>query len=549
MQEAFHLSERRVCRAIEQPRSSQRYAMQTANQDNISAITDNLAAQTQNYTYDAINRLTQVSGAVSENYSYDPQGRLSTKSGQGTYAYAATQPASGCQGSSGNPIFHAVSAVTGKSFSYDCNGNMIGRTISGTTYTLGYDAEGRMVSASWGANTNNYVYDGNGVRVKSVVGGVTTVFIGGYFEWNNSGLITKYYGLGASVSAMRREGTGITLGLFWMLGDHLGSASVILMADGNPQESTKYTPWGGLRTGSVQLTLTMKGFTGQYRDSYINLVWMNSRWYDPELGRWTQPDVIVPANQGVQGFDRYGYVSNSPVNWIDPSGHGRESTDCGPDGVFCDHDKSNDLDYLPELVNLNSGGSGLLKLSISINIPINDIIEFGLSKELAGWISDPSKVKDFIQMVLNRYVWYARNNCNGNIYSVNCAMNFFMTYDSVILLVDTFMNDGPGYDVEFLFANQQALAAIGGFMDDFWNNINPYFDPDNNPSDRNSPFGLGVYPKTSIDSALGHMPVEGVDFVISSPATCSQSRDSAYSLMVTWTQSKLLNKIDVCDKK
>ncbi len=35
-------------------------------------------------------------------------------------------------------------------------------------------------------------------------------------------MITKYYGLGTSVSAVRREGTGINLGLFWVLGDHLG---------------------------------------------------------------------------------------------------------------------------------------------------------------------------------------------------------------------------------------------------------------------------------------------------------------------------------------
>ncbi len=135
---------------------------------------------------------------------------------------------------------------------------------------------------------------------------------------------------------MRKESGG-SVTLYWMLGDHLGSVSLILTGSGNqinPLEKVTYTPWGSILSGSI--TLTMKGFTGQYRDSYINLVWMNSRWYDPELGRWTQPDVIVPANQGVQGFDRYGYVSNSPVNWIDPSGHGRESTDCGPDGIFCD---------------------------------------------------------------------------------------------------------------------------------------------------------------------------------------------------------------------
>jgi len=116
-------------------------------------------------------------------------------------------------------------------------------------------------------------------------------------------------------------------------------------------------------------------------------------------------------------------------------------------------------------------------------------------------------------------------------------------------MVDTFMGDRKAYNKEFLFANKKALAAIDGFMDDFWNNINPYFDPDNNPSARNSPFGLEIYPKTSIDAALGHTPVERVDFLIVSSGKCSLSQFEAYSLMVTWTQMNILNGIDVCDKK
>jgi hypothetical protein len=40
------------------------------------------------------------------------------------------------------------------------------------------------------------------------------------------------------------------------------------------------------------------------------------------LGRWAQPDSIVPlASQGVQAWDRYAFVSNNPVRYNDPSGH------------------------------------------------------------------------------------------------------------------------------------------------------------------------------------------------------------------------------------
>jgi hypothetical protein len=45
----------------------------------------------------------------------------------------------------------------------------------------------------------------------------------------------------------------------------------------------------------------------------------NARWYDVSLGRFAQADSIVPP--GVQGLDRYAYVNNSPMNYVDPSGH------------------------------------------------------------------------------------------------------------------------------------------------------------------------------------------------------------------------------------
>jgi hypothetical protein len=55
-------------------------------------------------------------------------------------------------------------------------------------------------------------------------------------------------------------------------------------------------------------------------------MYYNARMYDPALGRFAQADTIVPA--GVQGLDRYAYVNNSPLNFVDPSGH-EPGTMCG----------------------------------------------------------------------------------------------------------------------------------------------------------------------------------------------------------------------------
>jgi len=75
-------------------------------------------------------------------------------------------------------------------------------------------------------------------------------------------------------------------------------------------------------------------YTGQLEQATIGLYYYGARWYDPALGRFTQPDTIVPLeSQGVQAWDRYAYVNNSPVNYTDPTGHdvgcpGQDASEC-----------------------------------------------------------------------------------------------------------------------------------------------------------------------------------------------------------------------------
>ena len=68
---------------------------------------------------------------------------------------------------------------------------------------------------------------------------------------------------------------------------------------------------------------TKYAYTGQY--SYageIGLLYYVARFYDPVLGRFSSPDSIIPIeSQGVQAWDRFAYVNNSPVVLMDPSGH------------------------------------------------------------------------------------------------------------------------------------------------------------------------------------------------------------------------------------
>jgi hypothetical protein len=48
---------------------------------------------------------------------------------------------------------------------------------------------------------------------------------------------------------------------------------------------------------------------------------MGVRWYDAQLGRWISADTIVPDLANSQSLNRFAYVGNNPVLYVDPNGH------------------------------------------------------------------------------------------------------------------------------------------------------------------------------------------------------------------------------------
>ena len=287
-------------------------------QGNITQITDaNLGPQTQSFGYDALDRIVSAQavggslGTYSESYSYDSEGRLVSKNGV-TYTY--------------NPEefpFHAVGSLSdGKSYEYDANGSMTTRVIGTESYTLLYDGALRMVAVQNNSATiASFGYDGDGQMVSASMGGVTTSYVGGYFEWQTSAsgsVAVKYYSAGSAKIAMRRAGV-----VTYLLGDHLGSTSVVFDDSTNGIQRQGYRPFGEKRypTGPSPLPTDYQ-YTGQRGFEEIGLYFYNARWYDGALGRFAQADTVVPEDtQGVQAWDRYAYVNNDPINATDPTGH------------------------------------------------------------------------------------------------------------------------------------------------------------------------------------------------------------------------------------
>lgn len=93
-------------------------------------------------------------------------------------------------------------------------------------------------------------------------------------------------------------------------------------------EQLAYEPFGKRRypagqfdkTGQIDAQSTPRGFTGHEHLDDLDLIHMNARAYDPDVGRFLSPDPTVPFTQNPQAFNRYAYALNSPTNLVDRNG-------------------------------------------------------------------------------------------------------------------------------------------------------------------------------------------------------------------------------------
>jgi RHS repeat-associated protein len=152
--------------------------------------------------------------------------------------------------------------------------------------------------------------------VKSVINGVTTIYIGDYFEWSGStSTMKRYYYAGGERVAMRSGST-----LYFLLGDHLGSTSVTATSSGSLHSRQLYKPWGENRWNSGTVPTTFR-FTGQRQEASLGGLYdYRARFYDPSIMQFNQPDTLIPDPYHPLDWNCYAYVRYNPLKYVDPSG-------------------------------------------------------------------------------------------------------------------------------------------------------------------------------------------------------------------------------------
>ncbi len=327
------------------------------------------------YGYDEQGQLTSAAvGGTRYAYTYDTAGNLITKTDGGTshsYTY-------------GNGAWRdLLTAYDGKSITY--SGGNPTKYYNGSTFTW---TQGRKLATAKVGNTNiSYTYDMAGVRSSKTVGSTT------YKYTTLSGLVTRQTGGNATIDfvydesnqplAMKYNGK-----VYYYVLNAQGDVVRIVDGSRNVVASYSYDPWGKLLSSSGTLAnVNPLRYRGYYYDSETGFYYLQSRYYDPEIGRFINADSYASTDAtGLLSTNMFAYCENNPVMRVDPTGElFWDILD-----VFMAALSWDDFLESPSLVNL--GWAALDTLALLPGVPSSGYARRGV--EVVSSISHANKAKD-----------------------------------------------------------------------------------------------------------------------------------------------------------
>ncbi|MGF1763864.1 RHS repeat-associated core domain-containing protein [Aliivibrio kagoshimensis] len=264
-------------------------------------------------------------------FSYDTLGNIKSKTGIGSYSYNKV-----------NAGPHAVTQANGLDFNYDKVGNLTHATgeAGAVERTIGWNYYNKPVSIERNNNRVEFKYDANHSRyLKTSSDGKETIYVSNKYERttdNATGEVQHKHFIYAEgkLIALNTQTQEANKALKdkqvrYLHYDALNSVDMITDGYGNIVEKRSYDVWGKTRkvvwqesspTSLALAAITNRGYTGHEQIEEVGLVHMNGRVYDQELGRFISADPIIQAPFVTNSFNRYSYVWNNPLKYVDPTG-------------------------------------------------------------------------------------------------------------------------------------------------------------------------------------------------------------------------------------
>ena len=302
------------------------------------------ASEKYSYVYDSANQLVREnlyygsgnSSNATITYEYDIWGNLLNKK---IYAYTV-----GTLGTAQETVPYSytnsawkdqLTSYDGESITYDASGNPT-NYLGATLVWEGQRLKSYTPKAASSGRSNSYVYsyDENGIRTRKTIGStVTDYYYNGTLlmgtvktTTNSNGSTTTSklrfsYDADGKVVAVNYNGN-----YYYYLRNAQSDIVKLIDKTGATVVEYRYDSWGKLLSTSGSLASTLgKNNPFRYRgyvyDEETGFYYLQSRYYNPEVGRFISSDVLLSTGQGVLGHNAYAYCGNNPIVREDTQGN------------------------------------------------------------------------------------------------------------------------------------------------------------------------------------------------------------------------------------
>ena len=291
------------------------------------------------YTYDNLNQLTREDDPVSNTttvYTYDNGGNIQSKK---VYDFTREQspanPKSTVTYKYDGSWKDLLTTYNGQSITYDTIGNPLKyRDSMNFTWQNGR----QLATAKKGSTTTLYSYDMDGLRQKKTVGSAATTYyyagttlLGEYNASTGRQLIYLYDESGGMYGFTQK--TASATSNYYFVKNLQGDVIGLLNSNGILVANYRYNAWGKLlsvtnASGADIISPTHIAninpirYRGYYYDTETGFYYLQSRYYDPEMGRFINADTtdILKPKDDLYDKNLFAYCDNNPVVRLDRNG-------------------------------------------------------------------------------------------------------------------------------------------------------------------------------------------------------------------------------------
>ena len=315
-------------------------------------------------------RYRKRADGTEESYSYDKADRLSAQTdknadGSLLHSYTYTYDGAGniikIGGTADTAAGHAVmtydrdnrlATYNGEKVTYDERGNMLHGPLNGEMGDYTYDCRNRLIETKAADGTvTAYTYDAENTRLTEETANTRHTFVTDkettysqlltetisekhLLTYKETATITYTYGNGL-ISDSRKEAKGSDTEKRYYHYNHIGSTTAITDADGDLLYRIAYGTYGeltgiydadGEQAEDTAAVIQAENLRFLYNGRYgvetgaNGLYYMRARYYNPQIKRFINRDIIDGSITDSQSLNKYSYVQGNPISLVDPFG-------------------------------------------------------------------------------------------------------------------------------------------------------------------------------------------------------------------------------------